>query len=425
MDSNVQSAYHAQNRNQKSWLWVVLCAVTIFSTIPIARSLQKFVYNYLGKEFFTYIVLFVIVCGLVLLLYYFIFRLNINRFSQYVWLISCAAVLIYVTIQLNEHPEEAIHLLEYGLLAYFTYNALSYRIQDRSVYITAILIVASVGAIDEFIQWMTPSRVWDYKDVGINTLAGAFPLLAVCKGIKPKIIGRPIKKISVRILVLAATINLILLSICVSNTPQAVQSYTSYFENLSWLRSEETMTEFGNEYYDAEIGFIQTRITLEEIIKIDLNNGETFGRHLIQKINLMDVSRNLFSDEVYKRLKKIYTRNTNLFLYEFLSHVSKRDIEFREFKDTNDAESRREAFKENQIVEKYFTNTLKNSGLIWPSHRLESLGETDSLKRESYTSRTGRIITFISLKTALILIVITLVVIWVSGALFIQKLNDD
>ncbi len=43
-----------------SWLWVLLCAAGIYALVPVARVLQRFVYDIFGKEFFTYAVLFVI-----------------------------------------------------------------------------------------------------------------------------------------------------------------------------------------------------------------------------------------------------------------------------------------------------------------------------------------------------------------------------
>ena len=40
------------------------------------------------------------------------------------------------------------------------------------------------------------------------------------------------------------SLNLLVLGLCLSNTPETVNNYTSIFESLSWLRNEEPITEF-------------------------------------------------------------------------------------------------------------------------------------------------------------------------------------
>ncbi|MBI5099364.1 MAG: VanZ family protein [Nitrospirae bacterium] len=233
-----------ENWNRKAWLWVLLYAFLIFFTIPVSRKIQGFIYNLFGREFFTYSVIFVVICGLAVFLYFFIFKLKIKNISQYVWIFICAGLYIYFTIQLRRFPEEATHLIEYGLLSYFVFKALSHRIQDWTVYITTILIVSFIGTIDEGIQWMTPKRYWDFRDVGINMLGGVILQLTIWKGIKPDVISRPLKKLSVKILIIVFSIDLIVLGLCLSNTPQAVNRYTAVFQSLSWLRAEEPMSKF-------------------------------------------------------------------------------------------------------------------------------------------------------------------------------------
>lgn len=222
----------------------MLCIAAIFYTVPLARSLQRFVYDSLGKEFFTYTV-FVIVClCLAAALYFLIFKYRIKSRSQYAWLFICAGIYIYFTIQLREHPEEAIHFVEYGLLSYFFFRALSVKVRDWTIYITVMLFVTFVGTLDEFIQWMMPGRYWDYRDVGLNAFSSVIFLFAVWKAIRPEIICGPVKKHSVKIFAGILTVNLLFFGLCLLNTPDMVKRYTSEFESLSWLRYEEPMTDF-------------------------------------------------------------------------------------------------------------------------------------------------------------------------------------
>ena len=226
----------------KSWLWVFLCSSAIFATVPLARNIQRFVYDSVGSAFFTYAVLAVILAAFGALVYLLAYKFRVRSTSQYLWLFSCAGLYIYFTIALRKHPEEAVHFVEYGLLSYFFFRALSVKIHDWKIYITVMLFVTFVGTVDEFIQWLMPGRVWDYRDVGINALASVIFLIAVWKAIRPEIISGPVKKYSLKMLAGILTANLIFFGLCLANTPDMVKRYTSEFESLSWLRDEEPMT---------------------------------------------------------------------------------------------------------------------------------------------------------------------------------------
>ena len=234
---------NTQHWDRKLWVWAFLCAFFIFLTIPFARSIQQAVYQLFGKEFFTYAVLLVLLSALCTLMFIFFSILHIRSLSRYAWLIMCTGIYVYITIRLGRsHPDEAVHLVEYGLLAYFVFKALSHRIRDWTVYITTALIVTLAGIADEFVQWLLPGRVWDYKDVGLNMFAAGVFLLAVRQGVRPHMISRPVNAFSVKMLVRSIAAVLILFALCLSNTPDNVNRYTSLFKSLSWLRKEETMT---------------------------------------------------------------------------------------------------------------------------------------------------------------------------------------
>lgn len=257
----------------RPWLWVLLCSMAIFATVPIARGIQRFIYNTFSPEFFTYIVISVISIGFVSLIYALIFRLKVRKPSQYLWIFLCSGLYIYFTLQLREHPEEAVHFLEFGLLAYLLFNALSRRIQDWTVYITALLFVVFIGTMDEFLQWLMPKRYWDYRDVGLNSFAGAVLLLAIWKGIRPGFISRPVSRISVRMLVRIVTADLLFLGFCLSNTPELVARYTGIIKPLWWLRDEEPMTRF-------EVDPIALWLFISVVLIVLWRWGRLWQRHL-------------------------------------------------------------------------------------------------------------------------------------------------
>ncbi|MBI5663461.1 MAG: hypothetical protein HZC49_00005, partial [Nitrospirae bacterium] len=145
MNNNTGNSTVTFRWNGASWLRVFLCTAAIFSTVPVARRVQRYVHNTIGSEFFTYTVLVIILSLFAVLLYFFIFRLNVKSKSQYAWLIMSSGFYIYTTLQLRKYPEEAIHLLEFGLLSYFLFKALSHRIRDWTVYISTILCVLFIG----------------------------------------------------------------------------------------------------------------------------------------------------------------------------------------------------------------------------------------------------------------------------------------
>lgn len=232
------------NWDLKAWLWVSSYTLVIFFSIPFVREIQKLIYRTSSRNLFTYSVISVVCCGLAILLYLFVVKFKIKKISQYMWLFICAGLYIYFTIRLRKMPEEEIHLIEYGLLSYFVFKALSHRVHDWTVYITTILIVSFVGTMDEFLQWIMPGRYWDFKDVGTNIVGGLVLQLTIWKGIKPDLIKKPLSKISVKIFMSVLSIYLIFLGICLSNTPKAVNSYTAVFKSLLWLRAEEPMSEF-------------------------------------------------------------------------------------------------------------------------------------------------------------------------------------
>jgi len=73
-------------------------------------------------------------------------------------------------------PEERTHLIEYGVVAALMHQAFLERVRHgRRVPMPAVLTVAAIallGWLDEGIQSILPSRVYDIRDVGFNALAG-------------------------------------------------------------------------------------------------------------------------------------------------------------------------------------------------------------------------------------------------------------
>jgi hypothetical protein len=233
-----------------------------------------------------------------------------------------------------------------------------------------------------------------------------FFVLAVWKGIVPQRITGKIRKDSVRILTGIIIINLIFIGLCLSNTPDTVLRYTEAFDALSWLRNEEPMTEYGYKHKDPEIGTFYSRLTVEEINETDFNYGESYGRAILNE-DVIDMS----------------APYADIFIYEFHIHASRRNVEFKEFRRAGSRDSRVTALKENQILEKYFGKILKHSDQSWPSHYIDELGNSDSIRSEAYSSETGRLIATFSLMEVRALIFITLVAVIVAAHIWKKRLT--
>ncbi len=93
--------------------------------------------------------------------------------------IAAAYVLVFVRMSI---PTERSHLIEYGVVALFIHEALTERTsRGRRVPAPALLAVLAtglVGVVDECIQLLLPSRVFDPVDMLFNVLAAIMAVTA-------------------------------------------------------------------------------------------------------------------------------------------------------------------------------------------------------------------------------------------------------
>jgi hypothetical protein len=341
-----------------SWLWVVLCALAIFFTVPLARKIQNLVTTLAGRSFFGYFVLFATAFILVLLGYILYFRRNIRVLSNYIWLVFISAFYVYFTLKLWANPEEAIHFIEYGLLGYFLFMALRHHISDKSIYLIAFLLGTLVGTFDEILQWVVPGRYFDLRDVGLNALSSGLFQILLWKGIRPKLLNDRIQTKSIRIVSVLLAANLLLLGLCLSNTPQRVKKYTKILPFLSGLERQEAMSEFKFMHRDEDIGIFYSRLTLEELKNIDKFRASEFGGILRH-----------WQDKEYAKYLRIFPGSVTPFLHEIRVHIFRRDKRLERALASDDGIVQKEnfliAYKENLILEKYFGKTLENSPYSW------------------------------------------------------------
>lgn len=361
-----------------SWMWVALCILSIFIIVPIARSVRNFVEKHLSADFFGYSVICVVCIAFLTGIYLLWFRLKIRAFPNYLWFAVIACAYIFFTFKLWERPEEAVHFLEYGLLGLLLFHALRHHIHDKSVYLTAFLIGGLVGIFDEVLQWMIPRRIWDIRDIGLNALSCGLCQIAIWKGIRPKFTSSRVQPKSFRTLSYFIVIIMILLALSLSNTPARVGMYTEALPFLSFLQKEEPMAEDIHKHRDPEIGIFYSRLTLEELKRIDTERAEEYGSILEE-----------WSKRNYGDFLKTFPGYARPFLHEMRVHIFRRNRRFW-LSTQEDIPEKREnhlfiAYKENLILEKYFGRTLEKSPDKWPQRRTRRI-ESEIDKSSFYRS---------------------------------------
>ncbi len=360
------------------WLWVALWSIAIFLSVPFARIIQTFVVEKWGREPFGYAVL--ISTGIVFLLslYILFFRLKIRSASNYIWLLAIGCTYVYFTLSLWAQPEESIHFLEYGLLSFFIFNALKLKLKDKTIFITAFLIGCLIGIFDEILQWIVKGRYWDFRDVGLNALSSGLFQAAIWLGIKPKKISQKIQPRSLRTVSIYLAANILLLGLCFSNTPKRVQNYTKALPFLSFLQQEEVMNQFNLKHIDPEIGTFYSRLTIDELLSIDRINAKYYGQILYDE-----------KDKDYAKFLRDHSGILVPLLYEIRVHIFRRDKRYSRALQAEDEKQKKQnffiAFKENQILEKYFGHTMKESPYAW-SEEITAQIETLIDKNDAYKS---------------------------------------
>ena len=169
-----------------SWFMAGLWALIIWLTVPFARRLEQVVEEHLGPNSFTLSVLLLLALGALYVLLAFIKDRKRFRWNHYAWLFLVVLLLGWQTFKLQDgSPIEALHFIEYGVLALFFFRAAVHHWPNPVAYVVSFCCCLSVGLIDESIQWLTPRRLFDWRDIGLNAYASFLICLLLAKGLVP------------------------------------------------------------------------------------------------------------------------------------------------------------------------------------------------------------------------------------------------
>lgn len=167
-------------REKRLWSWTLIVVVAIYASLALELSLANvLIERGLITPFY--------IAGMLMIVATAVsqgFGVRPRGVEVAVALGIAAAYLLLLT-RLSI-PEERTHLIEYGIVGAFIYEALLERnTQGRRVFtpaIFAILIASLLGTIDEFIQMYLPNRTFDPRDMFFNVLAATMAVSA-CKAL--------------------------------------------------------------------------------------------------------------------------------------------------------------------------------------------------------------------------------------------------
>ena len=165
-------------RHLRFWLEALFWLLCIYASIPFVRPLCEALRQMVLLNVTVFSSTFIL-AGL------FVRSLgNSKRRQPLTWALIVLAVLCYtygfyvVTI-----PEERLHFIQYGILAFLVYRALCEDIKTTfHCYLFAFLLTSAFGWLDEGIQAVTPDRFYSLKDIFLNSVSAVLGLFVTFIG---------------------------------------------------------------------------------------------------------------------------------------------------------------------------------------------------------------------------------------------------
>lgn len=158
------------------WALPLALAAVILAAAPALGRLRDLLLDALGERFLTALAVATAVAGVAAFAGA-VVRIRERRWQRYGFL-GIASLLVALQVvwwrsgDARVDVVERIHLLEYGSLAFAFFVALRREIRGWALPVLALVATCLVGVADEAVQWLTPLRVGDGRDVFLNLLAG-------------------------------------------------------------------------------------------------------------------------------------------------------------------------------------------------------------------------------------------------------------
>ncbi|HSN54678.1 MAG TPA: VanZ family protein [Candidatus Sulfomarinibacteraceae bacterium] len=339
----------------RRWLAVSVWIAVIYTAIPFVRALREWFVGRWDEALIAWAVAAALVAAAALAVAL-ARRAPALRPGGLLWIAGVTAILLLWTYHLRHRPEEAVHFLQYGVLALLLFRALRPIVPDATVFLAGAIAGSLVGTADEVIQWLTPSRFWDWRDVVINAAAGALVQLALWRALPPS--GVPPSVGSLRLVLRLAMAQLLLLGLCLANTPARVAVWAPALGLPHLTSSVNPMAEYGHRHEIPGLGAFNSRLGLAELEAEDRARAAEVAA-------VLDDTRHS-----YGRFLDTWPAAEDPFTYEARVHLFSRDRNLAEARQAGFAGAAAHraatvAWFENALLERHFGRTLAASSYPW------------------------------------------------------------
>ena len=168
-------------RERRLWICTAIALMAVFSTLGLARTLATTLADWRFD-----VSLFLLGCFLILVSILVHGLKPVRSATEIGVAIGIVAVYLLVFVRMTS-PTERSHLVEYGVVALFIFEALIERATHgrriRCPGLVAVIATGLIGVVDELIQLFLPDRVCDYIDMIFNIGAAAMAVTA-CRALR-------------------------------------------------------------------------------------------------------------------------------------------------------------------------------------------------------------------------------------------------
>ena len=150
----------------RCWSDVVAWTLIIYSTLYIVRPICEFLKANTPFELIVNVVMYSILFSVA------VFSFQKKIFKSSSWILIAFVFLAYVVVFIwLKIPEEKIHLIEYGILAFLIFRAAVLDFGETRSYAISFVLASLIGWGDEGIQYLLPNRYYEWHDVFINCIS--------------------------------------------------------------------------------------------------------------------------------------------------------------------------------------------------------------------------------------------------------------
>lgn len=247
--------------------------------------------------------------------------------------LALVIAVAYSALRAGPNPEsnavERFHFLQYGLIAFLFYRAWR-PLGDLGMFLLPLCAGVIVGTVEEWFQWFIPNRVGEMADIGLNLVAiGTGLLFSV--GVEPPDSWRGLSPRSRRAFGRLCAV--------------AVVAFAAFVH----------IVHLGHVVRDPEAGEFTSRFTGERLLELQADRTARWAAHPPSTV-LVRLSRE------------------DQYLTEGIQHVRERNRLWS-------AANVPGAWRENRILEKYFTPVLDTPTHEGPAHRWPAEQRADAAAR--------------------------------------------